>query len=162
MTNEPHCRADSEKIVRKYADTVYRLAFSQMRNSYDAEDVFQEVFLRYFRKKPQFKNDEHEKAWFLRVTINCAKKYWASAWVRRTEPVSEELPFENMREFELFDAVGTLPQKYRVVIHLYYFEGYSTAEIAAITGQREPTVRSQLARARAKLRDTIGGEKNAE
>ena len=81
----------SQAEVRRYSDMVYRLAFARTGNTADAEDVYQEVFLRYLRSDPQFTSEEHRKAWLLRVTINCAKKLHAAPWRRRTEPLSETL-----------------------------------------------------------------------
>ena len=83
--------SQAEETVRRYSDMVYRLAFARTGNTADAEDVYQEVFLRYLRSDPQFTSEEHRKAWLLRVTINCAKKLHAAPWRRRTEPLSETL-----------------------------------------------------------------------
>ena len=80
---------EGESVVRRYAPMVYRLALAQVRGRCDAEDIFQEVFLRYFRSAPVFSEEEHRRAWLIRVTVNCAKKFWTSAWMRRTVPLEE-------------------------------------------------------------------------
>ena len=134
--------SQAEETVRRYSDMVYRLAFARTGNTADAEDVYQEVFLRYLRSDPQFTSEEHRKAWLLRVTINCAKKLHAAPWRRRTEPLSETL-WEELRR---------LPDKYRTVLHLYYYEDMTTEEIARLLDRSPATVRSQLMRGRDRLR----------
>ena len=140
----------AEQIIRRYAERVYRMAYAHVRNRSDAEDVMQEVFLRYIRRRPQFESEEHCKRWFLRVTVNCAKSINNSAWMRYVVPLEDEV-FDEPEENRLADALFRLPPKYRDVIHLHYYEGYKTEEIAQILGRKPATVRSQLARAREKL-----------
>lgn len=147
-----------EAIVAEYASTVYRLAFAQLRNKADAEDVFQEVFLRYVRNSPVFENKEHEKAWFLRVTMNCCKDLWRSPARRRSVPLSEDLPFETRDEWGLHQELLKLPKKYRAVLHLHYWEDMSTAEIASVLNCKPAAVRQRLCRARAKLKDILDKE----
>ena len=145
------------QVMERYGDMVYRLALAQTHSSHDADDVFQEVFLRYLRAAPVFREEEHRKAWLLRVTVNCCKKFHGSFWRRHTVALSEALPAQNPEEGELLGLLEGLPQKYRVVLHLYYYEGYATEEIAAILGRSPGTVRSQLSRGRALLRDAWKG-----
>ena len=140
------------QVMERYGDMVYRLALAQTHSSHDADDVFQEVFLRYLRSTPAFREEEHRKAWLLRVTVNCCKKLHGSFWRRHTVALSETLPAQNPEEGELLGLLEGLPQKYRAVLHLYYYEGYATEEIAAILGRSPGTVRSQLSRGRALLR----------
>lgn len=147
-----------EAIIRQYADMVYRLAYAQTRSKSDADDIFQEVFLRYIQRKPDFACEEHCKACFLRVTVNCAKKHWGSWWFRHTAPLEESIPFPDPEESRLDEALTTLSPAYRTAIHLFYYEGYSTAEIARITGSRESTVRTRLTRARQKLAEALKGD----
>lgn len=147
-----------ETIIRQYADMVYRLAYAQTRSKSDADDIFQEVFLRYIQRKPDFASEEHCKAWFLRVTVNCAKKHWGSWWFRHTAPLEESITFPDPEESRLDEALKILPPAYRTAIHLFYYEGYSTAEIARITGSRESTVRTRLTRARKKLAEALKGD----
>lgn len=145
------------QVMERYGDMVYRLALAQTHSSHDADDVFQEVFLRYLRAAPAFREEEHRKAWLLRVTVNCCKKLHGSFWRRHTVALSETLPAQNPEEGELLGLLEGLPQKYRAVLHLYYYEGYATEEIAAILGRSPGTVRSQLSRGRALLRDAWKG-----
>ncbi len=158
MDFESQCTATEESVVKKYADMVYRLAFAQARSGSDADDIFQEVFLRYVRSRPVFESEEHRKAWLIRVTVNCAKKHWSSAWRRRTVPLEDSDTFELPEENELYEAMRKLAPKYRSVIHLFYYEGYSIAEIGGILGVRESTVRTQLTRARARLSEMLKGD----
>ena len=145
------------QVMERYGDMVYRLALAQTHSSHDADDVFQEVFLRYLRAAPAFREEEHRKAWLLRVTVNCCKKLHGSFWRRHMVALSEALPAQNPEEGELLGLLEGLPQKYRAVLHLYYYEGYATEEIAAILGRSPGTVRSQLSRGRALLRDAWKG-----
>lgn len=145
------------QVVEAYGDMVYRLALAQTHSSHDADDVFQEVFLRYLRSAPAFREEEHRKAWLLRVTVNCCKKLHRSFWRRHTVALSEAIPARNPEEGELLELLEGLPEKYRAVLHLYYYEGYATEEIASILGRSPGTVRSQLSRGRALLRDAWKG-----
>ena len=151
----------AEELLDKYAALVYQLAFARTRSREGAEDVFQEVFLRLVSKRPRLESEEHEKAWFCRVTINCANSYWRNPFRRRTQPLEEtgELTAPPPEEKTELDAcLDKLSPDLRVVVHLYYYEGYQTAEIAQLTGWREGTVRSRLARARAKLGALLKGD----
>ena len=145
------------QVMERYGDMVYRLALAQTHSSHDADDVFQEVFLRYLRAAHAFREEEHRKAWLLRVTVNCCKKLHGSFWRRHTVALSEALPAQNSDEGELLGLLEGLPPKYRAVLHLYYYECYATEEIAAILGRSPGTVRSQLSRGRALLRDAWKG-----
>ena len=145
------------QVMERYGDMVYRLALAQTHSSHDADDVFQEVFLRYLRAAHAFREEEHRKAWLLRVTVNCCKKLHGSFWRRHTVALSEALPAQNSDEGELLGLLEGLPPKYRAVLHLYYYEGYATEEIAAILGRSPGTVRSQLSRGRALLHDAWKG-----
>lgn len=149
-----------EALVRKYEKSVYRLAYSYMKNRHDTDDIYQEVFLRYFRKKPEFESEEHEKAWFIRTTVNCCKSYFRSGWFQRTTSLDErtkgqEDSYEIGEHNELLEAVMALPTKYRMAVHLFYYEGYSVQEIAELTGEKVTTVTTRLNRAREKLRDLL-------
>ena len=137
---------------------VYRLALAHVRTTHDAEDVFQEVFLRYIAKPRSFESEEHRKAWLLRATLNCCKSLQSSAWFRRRLPLDEELPAPAPEVSEVRDAVQALPARYRAAVHLFYYEGYSVAEIALLTDKNESTVKSQLHRARGLLRTRLKGD----
>lgn len=151
-----------DKVLEEYSNMVYRLALSQTKNSADAQDVYQEVFLRLISTNKKFESDEHLKAWLIKVTINCSRKLFSTAWFRHTVPLDEDIPFVAKENSEIYYAVLNLPLKYRTVIHLYYYEGYSLDEIAKILSKKPATVRSQLARARNLLKNKIGGEYYAE
>ena len=147
---------DSETLLRNamehHGAAVYRLALCRMQSVQDAEDVYQEVFLRYLRSDPQFTSEEHRKAWLLRVTINCAKKLHAAPWRRRTEPLSETLEAPSPEGEALWEELRRLSDKYRTVLHLYYYEDMTTEEIARLLDRSPATVRSQLMRGRDRLR----------
>lgn len=148
-------KKEIEKIIDKYSDTVYRLAFTRTGNSCDADEVYQEVFLRLIKNNHQFNDEEHCKAWLIKVTVNCAKKLTCSSWRKRTQPINESLSFETQRDIDIWWEISQLPPKYREVIHLYYFEDMSTEEISKVLGIKNTTVRSQLKRAREKLKIII-------
>lgn len=148
----------AEQLAQAYGDMVYRLAYAQTRTRSEADDIFQEVFLRVVRKKPCFESPAHEKAWLLRVTVNCAKNHFLRARLNAAAPLDDRIVFTDPENQGLDEALGQLPQKYRAVIHLYYYEGYSTEEIAGMMNAKPATVRTQLARARSKLRDILKGE----
>ena len=139
---------DTESAVERYGTMVYRLAYAQLRSRQDADDVFQEVFLRYHRAASPFESEEHRKAWLLRVTANCAKSLAASPWLKRHVALEDIYTYDQPEESGLDAALAQLPSKYRAVIHLYYYEGYNTEETARILGLKPSTVRAQLTRAR--------------
>lgn len=174
--------------IEKYSNMVYKLAFSLVKNEYDADDVYQDVFLQYIQKMPHFQSEEHKKAWFLRVTINRCKNFFKTAWmlkvlkvqkdedmdaavgelslhtvkgVERKESVSvpsAEDEYLRTQQDELINLVKTLPHKYRVVIHLFYYEDLSVEEISVILKKKPSTVRTQLTRARELLRKVMKEE----
>lgn len=149
-----------EQLVQTYGAMVYRLAYAQTRSRADADGIFQEVFLRAVQCRPAFDSPAHEKAWLIRVTLNCLKSHWRAAWRRHDVPLDERIPFPAPEEHALDDALRRLPPKYRTAIHLYYYEGYTAEEIARMSGERPSTVRARLTRARGKLRDLLKGEPN--
>ena len=150
--------AEIERVVNEYATMLLRVAYSQLNNRTEAEDAVQEVLLQYMEKAPVFQSEEHEKAWLLRVTINHCKNHLASAWFRKRADLDEGIPALDNEELEVVSAVAALPAKYRAVVHLYYFEGYSTKEIAEILHSRPNTVSSRLSRARALLAKALKEE----
>lgn len=151
MSEEQRTRA-----VKRWGDMVWRLALARTANVADAEDVFQEVFLRYFRHEERFHNDEYRKAWLIRCTVNRCKSLLASPWRRRIVPLetAEEVGVEDDYR-EVYSVVLSLPAKYRTAIHLHYFEGLSVAEMAETLNVPEGTVKSQLSRGRALLREML-------
>ena len=143
---------DAEKVIAQYSDMVYRLAFSRTGTREDADDVYQEVFYRYLRKHPVFESEEHQKAWLLRVTINCSNSFLSSPWRKRRAEMPEDLPFEDKGQQQLYTELRLLPEKYREVIHLFYYEELSVEEIGRLLHRKPSTVRTQLTRAREMLR----------
>ncbi len=146
-----------EETIEKYSNMVYRLAMARSRNVENSEDIYQEVFLRLARKMPVFENEEHKKAWLIRVTINCSKTILNSSFNRHRAELDENLSFETPERHDIYYAVLKLPMKYRTVIHLYYYEDYSIKEISKILKVNENTVKSRLARARKKLEEEVKG-----
>ena len=159
----------ADEAYEKFADRVFAAAFSICQNRADADDVVQETFIKYLSAAgstvPDFTDTEHVKAWLLRVAINRAKDIRASFWRRHRvscEEYMEELPFEEPGDGRLFEAVMSLPARYRMVIHLYYYEGYTSVEIARILKKPQSTVRNYLHEARAILRERLGDDFNEE
>ena len=146
-----------EEMINKYSDMVYRLAMARTGKKENSEDVFQEVFLRLSKKMPKFENEEHEKAWLIRVTINCSKNLLNSAFLRHKSDTEEELTFQTEDRHDVYYAVLELPLKYRTIIYLYYYEGYNINEISHILKIKENTIKSQLVRAREKLKTKLEG-----
>ena len=147
----------AQEAFNRYSDMVYRLAFARVKNKYDADDILQEVFLRFIKQKDKINNEEHAKALLIRITINCSKSLFASSWFKKTTPLDENISVSDPN-FDTLDAVLRLPQKYRTVIHMHYYMGYSVDEIAKILKTKPSTVKSQLHRARQKLKITMEGE----
>lgn len=145
------------EMTEKYFGTVYMLALSRTKDSEHAADVTQEVFLKYIKTDKDFESEEHIKAWLIRVTINCSNSFFTSAWYKNTAPLTEDIKFETEEKSEVYYAVADLPKKYRTAIHLFYYEDMSVAEIAAATGQKESTVKSQLKRGRDMLKNVLKG-----
>jgi RNA polymerase sigma factor (sigma-70 family) len=151
-----------DNILHKYGDMVLRICMVYMKSKTDAEDIYQDVFLKLFKKLPKFESDAHERAWIVRVTINSCKDQLKSSWFRKRADLTDLMVYQNEEEREIVSLVLQLPLKYRRVIHLHYYEDYSTAEIAAILKIREGTVRTQLHRARLMLKDKLSrGELDA-
>lgn len=147
-----------EDVMERYGGMVFRLAYSHTRSRPDAEDIYQEVFLRYFRKRPAFESEEHRRAWLLRVTVNRAKSHLTSAWMRNTVPLEDRIPIPEPEESGLDEALRKLPQADRMLLHLSYYEGCTTREIARVTGKTEGAVRTHLTRARKRLAAILKGE----
>ncbi|MDO4830104.1 MAG: sigma-70 family RNA polymerase sigma factor [Clostridia bacterium] len=145
-------QSPTNKVITFYSDMVYKLALAKCKNTEDAEDVFQEVFLRYIKKNPQFTDEEHRKAWLIRVTINCSNKSLTSPWRKRTEKITEDIYVKDNYSNELYYELLKLPEKYREVIHLYYYQDMSVDEIANALGKRSSSIRTRLARARQLLK----------
>lgn len=151
---------DLDSLFVTYGDMIYRLALVRTRSAADAEDVVQEVFLRCLKANPSFESTEHQKAWLLKVTLNCTKSVLGSAFRRHSVPedAAGEIAVDAQEaDSTVYDAVMRLPDKYRTAIHLYYYESYSVKEIAHLMRTTESTVKSWLYRARGLLKDALGG-----
>ena len=149
-----------DEVIEKYADMVYRLAFSRVKNKNDADDIFQEVFLRYIKNEREFETEEHRKAWLIRVTINCSNSFFSSAWIQKFVPIAETEPdpYEGPEELGLHEVLMELPVKYRTVLHLFYYEDLPINEIGRILKRKPATVKTQLMRARQMLKEKLKGD----
>lgn len=151
--------AQAERMLTEYGNSILRLAYSYLHNYSDAEEVLQDTLVQFLRTAPQLSGRAHEKAWLLRVAANLSKNRIAYNQVRAADELSETLAAEEREDLSfVWDAVKMLPVTYREVIHLYYEEGYATAEIAKLLGRKEATVRSDLRRAREKLKELLQEE----
>ena len=149
------------RVIELYGDTVRRLCMIYLKNYADTEDIFQNVFLKYATSSIKFENDEHEKAWFIRVTINKCKDLLKSFFRNRTVSLDDivEKPEAIPSDYrEVLEAVLSLPQKYRNVVYLHYYEGYSTPQISHILGKNVNTVYTLLTRSKKMLREKLGGD----
>ncbi|MGN0449085.1 MAG: RNA polymerase sigma factor [Ruminococcus sp.] len=143
------------RIAEQYTDIVYRAAISYCKNKNDAEDAVQNTFVKLLKTDTEFNDDEHIRKWLIRVAVNECKNMWKSFWRRNVtsfEELEKEPEYIESDKTELFSEVMKLPQKYRVVLHLYYYEGYCVKEIAQLVGISESNVQTRLMRARNKLK----------
>ena len=153
---------ETEEVVRKYSDMLYRLALAKTGNSHDAQDIVQEVFLKLIRSGKTFTDQEHRKAWLIRVTVNAGKNLNRSAFKRKNTgespdfAKSEDNAFSRLETREVVrPAVMSLPEKYRIIVHLFYYEDLQITEICKATGLGLNTVKSRLHRARNILREKL-------
>lgn len=152
---------DVNRAIEQYGDTVRRLCMIHLKNYHDAEDIFQTVFLKYVLSSVVFENEEHKKAWFIRVTINACKDLLKSFFHSRTVPLddllnqSEELTPDNSYVLE---AVLSLPEKYRDIVYLYFYEEYSAVEISRILRKKTNTIYTLLTRSKRLLKEKLGGD----
>ena len=146
------------EALNKYSNMVRRICFMYLKSEADVEDIFQNVFLKLLQHKVQFENEEHEKAWLCRVTINQCKDFHKSFFRKNVCSIDDlEIPTEDKTEEGVLREVLSLPQKYRDVIYLCYFEDYPIAEVAKIIGKKENTVHTHLRRAKAILKKRLKG-----
>ena len=147
-----------EAAVERYADMVFRLAYSYLKSRADAEDVMQETLLKRYMEQADFDSPAHERYWMVRVAVNECKKVLRSPWRRRNRPL-EEAPetavFDTPAQSELFQQVMQLPPKYRAAVYLHYYEGYAVREIAALMEANPSTVQTWLMRARGQLKTNL-------
>ena len=147
-----------DRAIGQYADTVLRLCMVYLKNHSDAEDIFQTVFLKYALSDRVFESPEHEKAWFIRVTLNTCRDILKSFFRKNTVSLEEAAAAVSPEQSAVLEAVWSLPKNYRDVVYLHYYEGYTAPEIAAILKKNPNTVYTHLTRAREMLKDILGGE----
>ena len=155
------------KLVSDYGNTIFRVAFSYCKHKGDAEDIVQNVFLKLLQSKQEFQDETHIKKWLIRVAVNEAKNLCTCFWKKRMIPLEDfhldqSYQFPSQECSDLYAAVMKLPEKYRIVIHLYYYEDYSVREISEILQRKESTIQTQLMRARAKLKTFLKEDWNHE
>ena len=149
-----------ETIIQRYKGTVFSVAMSYVGNRTDAEDIFQEVFLIFYKVKPVFNDEEHRKAWLIRTTINCSLRVVDSTYRKRTTTTDElenegSFTFESKEENAVYLALRALPEKYRIVLQLFYFEDMPIKQIATALNMKETTVKVQLKRGRDLMKDKL-------
>ncbi|WP_459482045.1 sigma-70 family RNA polymerase sigma factor [Clostridium saccharoperbutylacetonicum] len=145
-----------------YGNMLLRLAYSYMKNIYDAEDVVQEVFVQLLKNIEKLESDEYKKNWLICVARNICKNKLKSAWFKKHVELTEMPYYDEYKDSNVLNKVMQLPLKYREIIYLYYYEDYTTVEIAAIIGKKEATVRSLLSRGRNILRSELKEEYDFE
>ncbi|MDO4270390.1 MAG: RNA polymerase sigma factor [Eubacteriales bacterium] len=154
---------EAERAIAQYADTIRRLCMVYLKNQADTEDIFQTVFMKYVLYSHAFESAEHEKAWFIRVTINVCKDFLRNAFRRRTVPLEEllERPAEIPPDHrDVLEAILSLPQKYRDVVYLHYYEDYTAPQISRILSKNVNTIYTLLHRSRQMLREKLGGDEH--
>lgn len=158
MRSEEECG----RAVDRYADMVRHICLVHLKNAEDTEDIFQNVFIKYLQHDQPFEDEEHEKAWMIRVTINACKDQIRFWFRHRTTPLEAvaELAIEEDGHKEVLEAVLSLPEKYRDAIYLHYYDGYTAKQIGKILGKSENTIYSLLSRGRELLRPILGGDDN--
>ena len=145
-----------EQVLNTYGNTILRLAYSYLHNMSDAEDILQETLVRYLTSAPEFQNSDHEKAWLLKVASNLSKNRIRYNKHHSADELSETLVAQNRSDLSfVWEAVRSLPVKYRSVIHLFYYEGYTSGEISKILGRKPSSVRSDLHRGRSQLKSIL-------
>ena len=170
MKEEKHERVtfSNEEVIEKFGSTVYSAALDITKHELDAQDVFQEVFLRYIRYKKghTFNSLEHAKAWFIRVTINCCRDLFKKRNKKQKLEVDESALIavaspekEEAEDYGVFEAVQELRESYRIVIHLFYYEGYKIKEIADLIDENENTIKTRLSRAKKELEQKLSRQK---
>jgi RNA polymerase sigma-70 factor (ECF subfamily) len=156
----------TDQAIRQYQNMVYAIALTHTRRQQDADDVFQEVFLIYHRKRPEFYSEQRRRAWLITTTLNCSKQLTGSSWSKKVIPISfeqtealseESFQFRSDEQDAIFRAMQVLSPVYRSVIHLFYFEDLSISSIAETLGIKPGTVRVRLVRGRAQMKSLLKG-----
>lgn len=149
----------AERLAQTYADAILRLSYTYLKNTQDAQDVCQTIFVKLLSEPRDFESPAHERAYILRMAANACKDILKSPWRQRTRPLDDGLhvPAPEAADGSVLSAVNTLPPHYRAVIYLHYYEGYQAGEIGRILGIPTATVHTRLARGRAKLKEILTG-----
>lgn len=150
--------SDILQTIEQYSDSLYKIAFSYTRCKATAEDILQDIYLKYMKCEINFENDMHKKAWLIRVAINECKKFYRLFWNSKRMPLEDIYTFETPERHEIFYSVVKLPQKYRIVIHLFYYEELPVKEISKILSINENTILSRLHRGRKMLKEKSEGQ----
>ena len=152
-------KQQAERLTNTYADAILRLSYAYLKNTQDAQDVCQTVFVRLLTEPREFESGEHERAYILRMAANACKDLLKSPWHQRSESLDQgmQVPAPQESDGSVLEAVNQLPPIYRAVIYLFYYEGYQAAEIGQILGIPTATVHTRLARGRTKLKELLGG-----
>ena len=152
-------KQQAERLANTYADAILRLSYAYLKNTQDAQDVCQTVFVRLLTEPREFESGEHERAYILRMAANACKDLLKSPWRRRTCDLEAcaQVPAPETSDGSVLAAVNQLPAHYRSVIYLFYYEGYQASEIGEIWGGPTATIHTRLARGRARLRELLGG-----
>jgi RNA polymerase sigma-70 factor (ECF subfamily) len=146
-----------QHVLDNYSTMLIKLAFTYVKNRADAEDMIQDVFVSLMKRNSGFENEEHEKAWLIRVTINKCKNHLKSSPNRLHVPLDEEISYLPEEQSEVLSIVLSLPVKYRTVLHLFYYENYSMNEIAKMLAKRPATIGTWLSRGRILLKTKLVG-----
>ncbi|MFT4143266.1 MAG: RNA polymerase sigma factor [Mobilitalea sp.] len=162
---KPLSRTDKEiaEIYNRHVNTIYRICYTYMKNSSDTEDIVQETFIRLIKFGGSYESEEHEKAWLIRTASNLCKDN-LKHWWRKRENLEDyqNIQADNMKNNDTFDVVMSLPDKYKTVVYLYYYEGYTSVEISKILSKPQSTIRNYLHEARNILRTKLGSDLNEE
>ena len=146
----------ASRLLDQYGNMILRLSYSYLHNQSDAEDILQETLIKYLQTAPDFAGPVHEKAWLLKVAANLSKNRIDYNRLRKTDELEETLVAKERQDLSfVWEAVKQLPQNYRAAIHLFYYEGCSTAQIARILDRKESSVRSDLRRGREQLKNIL-------
>lgn len=159
-------RTDKEiaDIYQRQMKTVYRVCFAYMKNPADTEDAVQDTFYKMIKSSPAFESEEHEKAWLIRTAVNVCKNS-VRHWFRKHDDLADYENLQGAENIEIddtFEVVMDLPDKYKTMVYLYYYEGYTTPEISNILQKPQSTIRNCLSEARGVLREKLGGDFNEE
>ena len=163
---KPLSRTDKEiaEIYTRHVNTIYRICYTYMKNSSDTEDIVQETFIRLMKFGGSYESEEHEKAWLIRTAANLCKDYLKHWWRKREnlEDYQNLQDDNNTKNDDTLEVVMSLPDKYKTVVYLYYYEGYTSVEISKILSKPQSTIRNYLHEARNILRTKLGSDLNEE